>query len=561
MLKNINTKHKSILKYTAALILINAACVALVYFYNVFYSYGQYPIAHIPSNALLLLFVLVANLGFAVFSLARKFCKSFENKAAIAIFFIGLLYVFVSPPLQVPDENVHYLRSVSLSYGNFNYDAARTYPETVDATLQAFYSAFTNSNDGTPLKVRTPTNDTTVPPSETLSGTGIINQYIDYFNITNDFSLLDEERRSTEPVLFITLAFVPQAIGVFLARLFGFGGLGMLYGARIFALLAYTVVCRAALLNCKRYKALFLSFMLMPLTLFMAASCSYDSIVLAFCFFVTSYFCKDEIKTKDIILFLIATIFISSIKINNILWVLLILILPKHAYKTKIKKWQTALIGAVFFAFYYGFNTVYNMFAISGFGEIGRMLENVSPSEQIQFVLNNFISVIARFWGTVFENEFFLSQLGVFGTIDTPIALINMLSPIVLLLAAVLCVNEKSSLPLRSSLGLLVLGIFYAASNLLGIYIAHTPVGMVRVIGLQARYFIPVYLIFSIVICAALSHVLMPNATTSPSLQSKTKNLSAQNLAFHICVFFGILGALLLFETYFIGPVAVVPMA
>ncbi len=560
MLKKINAKNKSILKYSAALILLNAVCIALVYFYNVFYSYGQYPIAHIPSNALLLLFILIANLGFAVFTLARKFCNGFENKAAIAIFFIGLLYVFVSPPLQVPDENVHYMRSVSLSYGNFDYNAQRTYPETVDATLQAFYSAFTNSNDGTPLKVRTD-NDTAVPPSETFSGTGIINQYIDYYNITNDFSLLDEQRRNTEPVLFITLAFVPQAIGVFLARLLGFGGLGMLYGARIFALLAYTVICRAALLNCKRYKALFLSFMLMPLTLFMAASCSYDSIVLALCFFVASYFCKDEIQTKDVILFLIATIFISSIKINNILWVFLILILPKHAYKTKIKKWQTALIGAAFFAFYYGFNTVYNMFAINGFGEIGRMLDNVSPSEQIQFVLSNFVSVIARFWGTVFENDFFLSQLGVFGTIDTPIALINILSPIVLLLAAVLCVNERSSLPLRSSLGLLVLGIFYTASIILGIYIAHTPVGMVRVIGLQARYFIPAYLIFSIVICAALSHVLMPSVPLNQKLQNTAKRLSAQNVAFYICVFFGILGALLLFETYFIGPVAIVPMA
>ncbi len=561
MLKKMNQKHKSILKYSAALIFLNAALVALVYFYNVFYYYGQYPIAHIPSNALLLIFVLIANLGFLIFVLAHKFYKSFESKAAVAIFFIGMLYVFVSPPLQVPDENVHYLRSVSISYGNFDYDASRTYPQTVDATLQSFYSAFTNSQDGAPLKVRTSTEDIAVAPSQTHSGTGVINQFINYHNITNGINLLDEQRTNTEPVLFLTLAFIPQALGIFIARLLGFGGLGMLYGARIFALLSYTAVCKAALLNCKRYKALFLSFMLMPLTLFMAASCSYDSIVLALCFFVASYFCKDEIRTKDIILFLLAIVFVSSIKINNILWVLLIFILPKHAYKTKIKKWQTALIGAGFFAVYYGYSTVYNMFAIKGFGEIGRMLEDVSPSGQIEFVLQNFASVIARFWGTAFENEFFISQLGVFGTIDTPVSLINLLSPIVLLFACVLCVNAKSSLPLRSSLGLLALGVLYTGSIILGIYIAHTPVGMVRVIGLQARYFIPAYLIFSIVICAALSHVLMPNGINAEGKITALKTQRAQSIAFFVCAVFGILGALLLFETYFIGPVAVVPMA
>ncbi len=563
MIKQHSDKTKIIFKNLAAFIVINAACVALVYFYNVFYSYGQYPIAHIPSNILLLLFLGVANLGFIIYLLTCRFFKTFESKAAIAIFFVGLLYVFISPPLQVPDENVHYLRSVTISYGDFDFDADGTYPKTVDATVQAFYSAYTNSNDGSPLKVRTDGEILNTTPQQTQSGTSIFDQFIDYYNIENGITPLEEQRRNTEPVLFVILPFIPQAIGAFIARVLGFGGLGMLYGARIFALLTYTLICKAALLNCKRYKAVFLSFMLLPLTLFMAASCSYDSILLALYFFAASYFCKDEINTKDILLFSLAIIFMSTIKINNLIWIILLLILPKHAFKTKLTKLHTNLICFGSFAALYGAITMYNTFAINGYGEIGRMVEGVSTQGQISFILSNFVSVIARFWGTLFENEFFLSQLGVFGTVDTPIAMINFLSPLVLLFCAVLCVNEKSSLPLRSLFGLTALAIIYTGTNLAGLYVSHTPVGMVRVIGLQARYFLPVYLMFFIVICAALSHVLhseknidIKNSENIVAIKSN----SLLNFAFLCCVSFGVLGALLIFETYFIGPVAIVPL-
>ena len=47
----------------------------------------------------------------------------------------------------------------------------------------------------------------------------------------------------TEPVSFLILPFLPGALGMAVARLFGLGALGCLYAGRLGNLLAYTLLC------------------------------------------------------------------------------------------------------------------------------------------------------------------------------------------------------------------------------------------------------------------------------------------------------------------------------
>ena len=49
-----------------------------------------------------------------------------------------------------------------------------------------------------------------------------------------------QQIRVTEPISFLILPFLPGALGMALARLFGLGALGCLYGGRLVNLLAYT---------------------------------------------------------------------------------------------------------------------------------------------------------------------------------------------------------------------------------------------------------------------------------------------------------------------------------
>lgn len=542
-------------RWALLLLALWAGCGALIYYWRVFYYYGQYPFAHIPALPLLALLMGACTVGVGVAYALHRFVTSFSKKAAAAVFCVGLLFVFVSPPLQVPDETEHFLRATAISEGRLDFDASRGYSETVDACVQAFYNAWTNRHDGSPIKARSATENTDIAPNEAVKGECITEQFVDYAKIQSGKTQLEPQRRNHEPVLFVILPLLPQAAGIAVARLFGFGGLGMLYGARVGALAFYALLCYASLKNCRRYRALFCAVMLLPLSLYMAASCSYDSMMLGLYFFAASYFCKDEITDRDILWFALALAVMASVKINNLLWIALLFVLPKAAWKTKLTKPQAGLIVVAAFGVLYAGVSVYNsLFLRNTYGDIGRMIEGVAQGEQLLFMLKNPLRTLAVFWGTLFENDGFFTQLGLFGNIDTPVAAVNLLSPVVLTLGAALSVHKKSSLSLKSSVGLLGLAGVYSASILAGLYITYTPVRMIRVIGLQARYFIPVYLMLFVLLAGVLSHVLEPGDSDGRG------TVRARNLGLAVSVAFGLVGALLLFQTYFIGPVSVVPL-
>ena len=99
---------------------------------------------------------------------------------------------------------------------------------------------------------------------------------------------------------------------------------------------------------------------------------------------------------------------------------------------------------------------------------------------------------------------------GVFGALDMPIPLLNLASPAVLVFAAALSAHERSSLRPVPAIGLGALSLVYMAGAMTALYITWTPVGMVRIIGLQARYFLPSFLMLFVLAAALLSHVVEP---------------------------------------------------
>lgn len=555
-------------KWALALLAALGAAAALVYYWRVFYSYGQYPFAHIPAGVLTALLCGIAALSVGLAWALPRFVHSFSLRAAAAIFCVGLLFVFIDPPFQVPDEAQHYLRAYSISQGHFDFDATRTYPADVQALNKVFRIAWTSAHDGAAVKGRTDGRLENPTPADVVRGECISNHYVDYANL-----LAGEEKTVayygdpakgsvTEPAQFTILPLLPQAAGIGLARLLGFTALGQLYGGRMANLLFYAFLCWAALKNCRRYRPVFLAVMLLPLSLFLAGSCSYDAMMLGLYFFAASYFCKDEITNRDIWLFAgCIALMCSSGKYNNLLWAVLPFVLPRRAWKTTFRKWQAAVVVLAAAVLLYGGMTLYNTIAITrnfdvfdASGEVVRTTAGADTKAQALFMLQNPLRTLAVFWGTLFENDFFVLQLGVLGNMDLSIPVLNGGSALVLLLGSALSVHQKSSLTPRSCFGLLGLAALYTGSVLAGLYVSYTPVGMVRVIGLQPRYFLPAFLMLFILLAALLSHVLAPS-------DSGRGTARAVELGLGVSVLFGLAGALLLFQYYFVGPVAIVPLA
>lgn len=526
------------------LVPVTALAVGLVYYWRVFYSFDR-----MAAGLFTLLACTVAWALYLAMFLAVRLGRSFAGRAAVCIFVCGALFCFANPPLQAPDETDHYLRSYAISLGRLDFDADRGYPEDVDRLLAAFPGAWVNAHTSVGWGENSQGAEAPYDSSgyalkqwgedgEVLSVADSFAQYL---------SGEPAKEKVTEPISLMILPFVPQALGMVLARLIGLGALGCLYAGRLANLACYTLLCWLALRGCRRYQPVFLGVMLLPLSLYMAASLSYDATLLGFYYLVASYYCRDEIRDRDVYAFFAAFVLMNVAKpYINLLWIVLPLILPRRAWKTRWKKWQVALAGLAGAVVVTRFIEWYGVAFRHNYGTIERMIEGVEQLPQLAFILSNPLRYIAVLFGTLYENEFFIGQLGVFGSLDLPIPLLNILCPAVLLFCAALSVHEKSSLRPLPAAGLGALGVVYIAGAMTAMYITYTPVGMVRVIGLQARYFLPVFLMLLVLVAALLSHVL------EPKLAGTGKAL---NVALVTAGGTAVLGAVLLFQHWFIGPV------
>ena len=176
----------------------------------------------------------------------------------------------------------------------------------------------------------------------------------------------------------------------------------------------------------------------------------------------------------------------------------------------------------------------------------------VNGGEQLAFVLRNPLRTIAAFWGTLGENDFFTGQLGLFGWKDLPISFLNLTGPLVLLLAALLAAAQQKradAFPTRRRVGgAALLALVYAAGAMAAMYITYTPVGMVRIVGLQARYFLCVWLALLPALAVLLRKTIRPAITEEKAEAAITP----------LCACYAVFGAVLLFQHYFVGPVYVV---
>lgn len=548
---------------------IEALVVLLVYDWRVFYYLDARGGSALPlTGAVCAIAGMLYLLAIGVFT----WCKDLARRAAVCIFACGLLFCFVNPPMQTPDETSHFLRSWRMSEGCFVFDAQNTYPEDVSRLVQAFPGAWTTAHTSQGIHPNEQGKDTpkTEPlqPNEQKPDAWSAGEGWSAYS-TKDYALKqfgengpvmgvrDGFQRyfsgepvaelTKEPLNFAIFPYLATAPGIALARLLGFGALGCFYAGRIANLIVYTLLCYAALKRLKRMQPVFLVVMLLPMSLYMAASYNYDAIVLACYYLAATFFLQREWNNRDVAVFCTAFLVMNTIKPwLNLLWLAVLLFAPKKEWKAKLRPWQVAalcLIGAVIasrIVDWYGAAFRYN------YGTIGRQLgDTVDQMGQLKFVLSNPLRYLAVMVGTLYENNFYLGQLGVFGALDLPIPVVNLLSPMVLLLGTVLSVpKDKPCCAVRAT-GLTAWGLVYLAGALTAMYITWTPVGMVRVIGFQARYLLPTFLVWGVALAKGLSHCLM--------LRTEPKH--AETVSLCVGGGFAALSAMLLFQHFFIGPV------
>ncbi len=526
--------------------------VLLVYYWRVFFSFAA-------ISPMLLTVLAVAGVSALYWAavLTVRFVPCLAGRAAVLLALAGLCFAFASPPLQVPDEGPHYLRAYAISMGRFDFDAERGYPEDVELLMSSFYGAYTNANGGAPIKqyydLEDPENagSTKLPVGPQRS---VLDQFAAYSAGMAALAAGQDTGAEpvTEPLVVMLLPYFPQALGMAAGRLLGADALACLYWGRVFNALTYALLAYFVFKGLSRWQNVFLAVLFLPLSLYMAGSLSYDAQLLGLYALAASLLLRDKLTTRSLWAFIGCITVINVAKPwINLLWAFGLLFIRRDDWQAKLKRWQACAItfaaGVAVTALFTWYGRTFRF----NYGEVGRMLDDVGPMEQFLFVLKNPLRTVAVLWGTLAENNFFIPGLGNFGALDTMVPAVIWLS-LLLLVAAAFAEAHRAPLPAVTNTGLAIFVAVYSLAAMMAMYITYTPVGMVRVIGLQARYFLAVAPCALVLASQALG-LLQRRAGNVYKLTRARDTALPALLPAGFAV--GVLGALLLAETYFVGPV------
>ena len=216
---------------------------------------------------------------------------SLERVFVVCSLALGVLFVAVLPPLSAPDEVAHYISAYQVSNRLMGKTAAdedgRVLIRAQDAWVEDLEDVLADDGSG-----RTSDRDSAVLGQ-------MVTQYT-YGEIRGggpaaeppgggNFAAVsgDGVAVSYQPAVHTTpLAYAPQAVGITLARALGLGSIGLLFMGRLFNLLFYTGMGYLTMRRMPFGKEVVFGVGLLPMTLNLVSSMSYDVMILA----MTAYF-------------------------------------------------------------------------------------------------------------------------------------------------------------------------------------------------------------------------------------------------------------------------------
>jgi uncharacterized membrane protein len=251
-------------------------------------------------------------------------CKvKLEYIFLVTALMLGTIMMFVITPLSPPDEMIHYTSSYALS-GYLIFD-----DNPMLADVRHFdYRGLTSHENDPDAYLR-------------LMSEGV-------FRLEGTAETYDI---SSIAGLHYPLSYLPQAIGIAIARLLNLSFLGVFYFGRFFNLLFYMLCVFFSIKRLKAFRLPFFIIALLPMTLQLAASFSYDTFILGVStlFIVYAISIVHEMKTfrwRDFIVLLILAILMATFKAVY-LPLLLLLIFVMLAWIKENKRKGLTMVGII----------------------------------------------------------------------------------------------------------------------------------------------------------------------------------------------------------------------
>lgn len=444
----------------------------------------------------------------------------------------GTIWVFLTPPFNAPDEAGHFEQSYYVAHGQLmpKVDAQGNVYGMINEGYLDFRSVWPGVVFDTNKKVTYADMHATLESTANNIPAKIPFRY--YF--------------------YSFVLYTPQAIGMIVGSLlFHLFRMSQYYNtyqqmlfARFFNLLFYAIIVTCAIKIIPVFKRTMMFVALMPMTIYIAASCSGDTFLYAISFLSIAYILRlaydrevQKIGKKEVVWLAVLCSLLFLCKSIYVLLFCLCLLIPKikfNGLKKKIYYLTSALlVGCVVFVIWYvALKTLTRTMTDGSFYQWGASGVAVAKTEslQIHYVLTHPMHYLMIAYNDFFEQRGYLvSLIGRFGWLDTLVpTAFTVLYATLLLLSAL---TERFSMHLAKweRLWILLLSCGVVILVQTSQYVSWTPhptyigglgiVGGTQIIGVQGRYFIPI--------------VLMTLFVLANRFTSRFRVLSKINLLFH----------------------------
>ncbi|QMS95731.1 DUF2142 domain-containing protein [Streptococcus equinus] len=421
----------------------------------------------------------------------RIFSKCFrpENFFLVIALIFGIVFLKIFPPLTAPDELGHFAKAYAFSEGKVVpvYHHSKSNP----------FSSWNNYGFYLPDDL----NDLNEDTIEVVMNSDLKFDY----NFSDNFKYKKSKLEFTGlggQMNYSFVQYIPQILGIFLAKLFSSSVLLAYFSAKLFNFIFYLVIVYFAIKAFKFSKWAAVLFALNPMLLELATSASGDAFTDAISFLFTALLSKLIIEDKSTkrILFLsfILLIMMVQMKPTLILFGMLYFIIPLKKLNLKLKIIYGSVVFIVSVLIYLLWGRLFPSQEIM-------YQDFTSSSEQLRFILKSPLEFLRVIHNTLKEHgEFlYLSFSGQLSALNRnlPIGIIKFYYLIIVVTCLIDSPKyEESNFTIYKRFDLLVMIVGYIVLTFIALFQIWTPVGSDSISGLQGRYFIPLSFVFIMVL-------------------------------------------------------------
>lgn len=374
-----------------------------------------------------------------------------------SILLMGMVFTFVSPVLDIPDELSHFARSVYISEGKLG--------------MTDRYEELEVSKDVENVEQET------------------------HKNVNNALSTFKHQKSEVSKAIvsatstYSFVSYIPQAFGWGIGRTLNLNLFWSFYLGRVMNLICYAFLAYLAVKISKKWEFLFAVLTIFPMSIYLAASYNQDGFSNGLIFVILALFTRfitesEKINLTDITIYCLLCSVMASCKLPYALLAGLLIFIKPSRYSSK-KNYFIALIGVFITAL-----IVIGWYLYFSGMQPAHRASNVNPSEQIQFIINGlpgtlfiianaFVNTIVQFsmnfnFGWLSYNSPHLAILyllyfgGIIFFFPFPIRVVDSLN----------------------RMGIVIVSMSITLAIIMSQYLTWSPVGSMEVFGVQGRYFI-----------------------------------------------------------------------